>query len=428
MTTRTRISRRSWLGMTGAVALGTAGLAGCSSSSGAAPAGPAGEGAEEPDQYAGERVDGPELVIWADSARVPAMVEASAAFTRDYQVNIRYQPLAFNDINANFQKAGPSGGGPDLLDGNIDWMGTLNQAGLLAPVELGARAQDFDQRAIEGWTMDETLFGVPYAVESLCVYRNPAVIPEPIANWAEFDALAPELVAAGVEYPLAIDAGNAYLWPGILSAFGGYVFGERDGQVDVEDVGLDSEGGLAAAAWLAGLVESGYVRPGTTDDVALSVYAENKVGLHVSGPWMAPTYVEQGFDFVIDPLPAGPAGPGRPWLSARGFMINRNSEKLALARTFLTQYLADTGPMTAMATKLSMESSWLPTRRADDNELVAALSAAGADAQPIPSAPELASYWEAAGGGLTAILNSQQDSAAAMRNSARRMRNAIEES
>ncbi|WP_062214468.1 extracellular solute-binding protein [Streptomyces sp. NBRC 109706] len=427
MTNKKLFSRRRWLGMTGAVALGSAGvagLAGCTASD--APAGA--EDGDDPDQYAGERVDGPELVVWADSSRVPAMVAASAAFSRDYQVNVRYQPLAFNDINANFQKAGPSGGGPDLLDGNIDWMGTLNRAGLLAPVELGARARDFDPRAIDGWTMDETLLGVPYAVESLCLYRNPNVLPEPVESWDQFREVAPGLLERGVEYPLIMDAGNAYMWPGVLTSFGGYVFGERDGVVDVTDIGLDSKGGLAAGAWLAEMVAESWLRPGTTDDVATSVFGEDKAGVHLSGPWMAPRYVELGVDFVIDPLPAGPAGPARPWLSARGFMVNRNSDQLALARTFLTQYLADTGPMTAMATKLSMESSWMPTRRADDNDIVAALSAAGSEAQPIPSAPELATYWEAAGAGLTAILNSQQGSDAAMRNSARRMRNAIEES
>ncbi|MFI7278403.1 extracellular solute-binding protein [Streptomyces sp. NPDC049879] len=424
MTHSRDISRRRVLGMTGAAVLGAGVLAGCSSDDDGA------EAAAEapPDQYAGERVDGPTLVVWADSARVPAMVEASAAFTRDYRVNVRYQPLAFNDINANFQKAGPAGGGPDLLDGNIDWMGTLTRSGLLAPVELGTRAATFDPRALGGWTLDETLWGVPYAVESLAVFRNPAVVPEPVTSWQQFLELAPELTDQGVEYPLLMDAGNAYFFPGILTAFGGYVFGERNGQADVDDVGLDSEGGLAAGRFMEELVRNGWLRPGVTDDVAVSVFPENKGALHLTGPWMAARYAELGIEYVIDPLPAGPAGPGRPWLSARGFMVNRNSENLALARTFLTQYLAATEPMRTMARSLAQESSWLEARTGEDNPDIAALSEAGAEAEPIPSAPELATYWEAMGNALTSIVNQQQGSDDAMRGAARRMRNAIAES
>ena len=47
------------------------------------------------------------------------------------------------DISDQFQIAAPAGEGPDIIVGAHDRAGTLVASGLLAPIDLGDKADDF---------------------------------------------------------------------------------------------------------------------------------------------------------------------------------------------------------------------------------------------------------------------------------------------
>ena len=421
------IDRRRILTQTGVLAAGLAGMIHPSGAS-AQDATPGDEPTATPAPVqVGQVIEGaPTLTIWAEASFVPSYAQASAQFTTDYGVNVIFQPYGFNDIITNILRAAPTGNGPDLFDTNIDLLGQAYAAGLLSPVDFGPKLASFDERAVNGWTQQGAMYGAPIQIESLCVYRNPELVPEPVATWDQFRTVASGLLNSGVPYPFILGP-NGYLFIGMLTAFGGYCFkyDPVTGTYDHNDVGLDNEGSIQAAQLLDEMVKQGWLSAGVSDDIAIQFWPQNQVGLLLAGPWITAGLEEVGANFVIDPLPAGPAGPAVPWLSARGFALNSFSPNVALAQSFLVDYWAADAPMTAYATAAQRESAWLPVKEATATPTVQALIAAAANAIPIPSDPLLSLYWPAVGDAQTTIINQAGDPAEAMRNAAKQVRDGV---
>ena len=429
--TPTHLNRRRLLaraGMLGAgAALGAAALRGADTSAQDTPA--ASPTPTEAPVQAGQQIPGaPTLTIWGDAAFVQDYAQASAQFSTDYGVNIAFQPYGFNDIITNFLRAAPTGNGPDLFDTNIDLLGQAYAAGLLAPVDFGAKKASFDDRGVKGWSLGQPqMYGAPLSIESLCMYRNPDLVPQPVTTWDQFSTVCADLLnTKGIPYPFILET-NAYIFIGMLTAFGGYCFkyDPTAGTYNVDDVGLDNEGSIAAAKLLDQTVKSGWLSAGANGDIATQYWPQGQVGLMMAGPWQIEPFNSAGAKYVIDPLPAGPAGPAIPWLSARGFAVNSFSPNLALAQSFLTDYWASDAPMAAYAQTTQKESAWLPAKQSTATPTVQALIEASKTAIPIPSDPLLSLYWPAAGDAMTTIINQSGDATQTMQNAAKQVRDGV---
>lgn len=428
------LSRRQLLGLGLGGALGVS-LAGCgggdNGSSG--PTGtstPSGSSSAAP-SLAAPPVDGPTLRIWADGEFVPRMVEASRPFTDQYQVNLEFQPFSFVDIQTQFTQAAPGGNGPDIIDAAVDWIAGFNQAALLAPLTFpGDTASSFDERALTGMTVGESTYGLPITVESINLWRNTELVPEPVTTWDQMAQVAEQLKAQGVEYPFILenDPTNGYLFIGMLTAFGGYCFAQRpDGSYDINDTGLDTAGAVASLAWLDQAVKNGWTQNGITTDVATAAFTDGAAGVELAGPWRLQTYEESGVPYAIDPLPAGPAGPARPWLGVRGFMVNAKSPQVALAQTFLTEYWATDEPMKMFAESTGKESAWGPVKQEAATPAVKAFTAAAENAQIIPTDPALAGYWPAIAGAMDLVFQQDASPEEAMAQAAEQLQAAVDD-
>ena len=190
--------------------------------------------------------------------------------------------------------------------------------GSLAPVDLGTSAEDYTPAAIEAFTYEEQLYGVPYATENIALIRNTDLVPEAPATFEELEEIALQLVADGeATVPLAIQQGPAdpyHNYP-LFSAFGGYVFGvNEDGSYNLEDVGIDSEGGLAAADAFGAWTESGLISGDISYEVMIDVFANGDAPFAITGPWAVNDpdlgFVQAGVPFVVEPIP--PVQGGTP--------------------------------------------------------------------------------------------------------------------
>ena len=393
-TTRSGLSRRALLASGGALSL-TALLAACTSNS--------------PSGSKTSAASNQKLTLWMDSAFTASMTKTVSGFSSKYGVNLAVQPKDFGTILANYLQAAPAGSGPDLLDVNIDFIGPITNAKLAQQLNFGSKLDSLDKRAITGYTVDGKQYGLPLAVEATNVWRNTKLVSDPVETWDDLAKVGADLKAKGVKYPILID-NNAYMWQGAMTAFGGYVFKENsDGSYDPQDVGVDNAGSVAAFQWLADAVKGGYTNyVGATDNSGLDVggagdaWKANQVGIHISGPWMLDTYKKLG-NFAIDAIPAGPAGPAKSWLSARGLIANAESKNAALAATFITDYLAAAGPMTTWAKATSKLSAWVPVQDSAADSTTKAFGDASKNAHAIPQNAELAGYWTPATDALLLI-------------------------
>lgn len=421
-------SRHSQLGLAGLVALTM--VAACSGGESGEQSGeqPADDAATESPDANGGAADGgapgQSLTIWMDSVFAPPMEEVVAGFQEEFGITVDVQPTEYGSIIGSYQQQVPAGSGPDLSDFNIDHLGPLSDARIAGALDLGDKLSNLDPRAVEGYTVDGEMLGLPLVLESTNVWRNPELVPEPVEDFEELAEVGRQLQEEGVEYPFVIDA-NSYVYSGMLTAFGGYVFARNeDGSYDVNDVGIDNEGGIQAMQFLADAVEEGWLKPGVDIDTVTDAWSQGQVGVHLSGPWMLSSYSETDVPFEIDPIPSGPDGPAVPFLSARGLVVNPLSDNSALAETFLTEYMAADEPMATFAEQTGKLSAWVPVQD-QASEVTQQFQAAAEHAQPIPQDTEVAGYWAPMDDALELILQGQATPEGAARNAADQLRDSV---
>jgi maltose-binding protein MalE len=344
------------------------------------------------------------LVIWADGERAPLLVELGEQFTEEFGVPVEIQQFGLGEARDQLLVAGPAGEGPDILITAHDSIGQFVANGAIVPIDLGDKAELFTEESIELFTYNGQLWGVPYARENISMIQ-----PDGTAD-----------------YGLLVQTGNTYHNFPITSAFGGYIFGQNeDGTLNASDIGLTSEGGLAAYEWLSGMYTDGLMAPNVTDDVVFEFFANGDAAMIVTGPWFSQRIIDTGVNYAIDPLPGAEGGleVGAPFAGGQGFVISAFSDKQLEAETFLLDFVA---------TEEFMQTIFNQGRRtpvfagvdtsADAN--IDAFTAAGANAIPMPSIPEMAAVWGASDAALTAI-STGGDPAEAMANAVDQINTAI---
>lgn len=373
-----------------------------------------------------------ELVIWADELRAPIIDQMGNAFAQQFGIHLTVQQMGFGDIRDQLAVAGPAGEGPDIIIGAHDWLGQLVANGLVAPLDLGDKADQFLPAALEAFSYEGTLYGVPYATENIAFFCNPDVLgdrPVP-ATWDEVTALAEELEAGsgGEVTAWTIQTRDPYHSFPLMTAFGGYVFGLTEEGYDPTDVGIDSEGAIASAQWLQMMAAEGHLQPGVDYDVMHTLFEQGKVACIGTGPWALGRIRDSGVSYTINPFPAGPAGRGRPFLGVQGFMVSAFSENQLLAQTILTEVVATEEFMTALYNADPRPPAFLPVREAIEDPDLAAFAEAGAEGLPMPAIPEMSSVWEAWTNALDLTITQQLDAEQAFRDAAEQIRTLISRS
>ena len=368
-----------------------------------------------------------ELVVWADELRAPIISDLGNQFAAEFGVTLTVQEMGFGDIRDQLAVAGPAGEGPDIIIGAHDWLGQLVSNGLVAPIDLGAKLGDFLEAATTAFTYDGQLYGVPYATENIAFFCNPDLAPTAPTTWDEVTALAEQLEASsgGATTAWTIQTNDPYHYFPVMNSFGGYVFGVTDQGYDPTDVGLDSEGSLAAGAWLQSMAEAGHLKPDIDYDTMHAMFTGGQVACIGTGPWALSLIRDSGVNYTINPFPSGGAAAGKPFLGVQGFMVSAFSENQLLAQTVLTEVFSTPEFMQAMYDADPRPSALLAVRDATTDPDLAAFAAAGVEGLPMPAIPEMSSVWEAWTNAITLTITQQQDAASAFSTAAEQVRTLI---
>lgn len=383
---------------------------------------------EEPsEEVVEEPAELTQLVVWADETRAPIIDDLGNQFAADYGVTLVVQEMGFGDIRDQLAVAGPAGEGPDIIIGAHDWLGQLVVNGLVSPLDLGGKADEFLDAALTAFVYDGQLYGMPYATENIAFFCNPALAESAPTTWDEVTALAEELEASsgGEATAWTIQTNDPYHYFPLMNSFGGYVFGLTDEGYDASDVGLDSPGAIAAAEWVQAMVEAGHLDADIDYDVMHALFTGGNVACIGTGPWALDLIRGSGIEYTINPFPAGDAGTGNPFLGVQGFMVSAFSENQLLAQTVLTEVFATEEFMQALYDAQPRPSAFLAIREATDDADLAAFGVAGENGLPMPAIPEMASVWEAWGNAATLVISQQEDAAPAFTTGAEQIRTLI---
>ncbi len=364
---------------------------------------------------------GGELVIWMDQNRNDALVDVIAAFEEETGTTVEIVIKDFANIDDDLTTQASSGEGPDVIVGAHDWIGKLVTNGVIAPVELGDIAGDFEEVSIEAMTYEGSVYGVPVSIENLALVRNTALAPEAPATWDDLVSTGQAAVAAGeAQYPLlvGIDPNGAdpyHLYP-LQASYGGPVFGMNDdGSYNPDDLQLGNEGNVQFASALAQWGQQGIINLNISQDIAKEQFASGASPYTITGPWNLDFFQEAGVEYAIDPIPSAGGQPATPFVGVQGFMVSAYANNPIVANQFLTEYIAGEEAQTAIY-ETGQRAPALSSAfdAAQSNEDVAAFGAVGAEGVPMPNIPEMDALWTDWGTTEAQIIGGQGGDPAAL--------------
>jgi maltose-binding protein MalE len=370
-----------------------------------------------------EAMEEPEvsLVIWADDTRAPILQALAADFEATYGVGLVVEQVT--GINDQLPIAAPAGEGPDIFIGPHDRLGGWVDSGLVAPLDLGDKTDQFVQVTLDGFTYDGQLYGMPYAVENMALFRNADLVPDAPETWDELLQVGGALIDSGdVTYALVLEDNGFKVYP-ILTTFGGYVFGRDDaGTWNPSDLGIDSQGMIDAGNWIAENVAAGLISPSANDaDTAETLFKTGESAFIMTGPWVLDSFRESGVNYAISPIPDG----GQPFGGIQGFMINAFSENLLLAQAFMTEFIATEETMFELYKTGNRPPAYVPILDAVDDPDLVAFGEAGVNAALMPAIPEMGAVWGSWNDAVKLIITGEDTPENAFANAAAQIRTVL---
>jgi maltose-binding protein MalE len=366
------------------------------------------------------------LTIWADTVRAPILKTVSEAFTAQYNVPVQVYEIGFGDIRDQLILRGPTGEGPDIIIGAHDWLGQLVQAGVVEPLDLGAKASSFEQVGLDAFSYGGVLYGLPYVSEAIALYYNKDLVPTPPTTWDELKTMAKDLQDAGtVDQGYCLQKGDPYHTEPILTGFGGYIFGKNDdGSYNPQDVGLDSEGGLAYAEELDSLVKDGLLKDNVDYAACTTMMTTGKSAFWITGPWALNDFRTSGVNYGVAPIPTMDEQP-RPFVGVQGMMVSSFAPNKLLAQTFLTEYVATDDTMAALYEADPRIPVWKSLKDTITDPDILAFSESAVNGDPLPAIPEMSSVWTAWTDAINLIFGQGQEPDSAMTDAAAKIRDLI---
>ncbi|CUR59470.1 putative Carbohydrate ABC transporter substrate-binding protein, CUT1 family [metagenome] len=375
------------------------------------PAPSADPSAGESSAPAGDSGGDADLVVWTDSLKLPAVKKVAEKFGADNGITVKVQAIS-TDLQGQFVTADSAGNGPDVVVGAHDWIGNLVQNGAIEPLQLSPEdLSGYSPKAVQATTYDGKLYGVPYGIEALALYRNTDVAPDEPKTMDDAIAAGQKAVDAGkVDSALNLpvgDTGDAYHMEPILTSFGGYIFAQDDaGAYDPADVGIGKEGSVAAAEKISDLAKAKVLRTSISGDNSIALFTSKKAAFLVSGPWALPDIKKAGFPYAIQPLPgfAG-QGPAEPFMGAQAFMVAANGKHKDIAQEFVNNGVNSEEAMQTLFAETQLVPAMTSVQETvTDPDLTVFTEAANA-ANPMPAIPAMASVWEPLGKAYSAIVS-----------------------
>ncbi len=357
------------------------------------------------------------LLIWADETRVSVIEGVAADFEAATGVPVEIELVGFGDIRGNMVTQGPVGEGADVFIGAHDWIGELAVNGIVGPITLGDAADQFFPVALDAFSFEGQLYGLPYAIEAIGLYRNVDLVPDAPATLEELLAVCADL-ADQVQQCLATPAGgDAYHHYPFLASTGGYIFQFTNGQYDVGDIGLDNEGAVEGFTIFDELVKDGALDPAVDYGTMTDLFFNGNAAFMWTGPWELPNVQEAGINYAVSPLPDIGGNTAVPFVGVQGFFVNEFSDQKALAQTFVLDFIANQDVMVQLYDVGLRAPAHIPSfDQVSADPDVQAFGASAGNGNPMPNVPEMAAVWGALGNAVQEIYNQAADPLSALTN------------
>lgn len=340
------------------------------------------------------------LKVWeSDKGPDKFIQEAGAAYTKaNPNVTVEYVHVELGDAAGQIALDGPAGVGPDLFAAPHDKLGELVNSGHVAPTVnpdkvkkqvLGACSQAL--------TYEGKMYGYPVSAETYALFYNKDLIAEKDVpkTWEDLEKWTKEFNAANPgKYGFIMDVGNSYYTILFTTSSGNRLFGPSG--TDTTSTNINSDASIKGMEFFQTLRSTLDVPAAdVTTSMADAAFSSGKAAMHITGPWNIKPFVDAGINFGVAALPAlpGDTKPCASFSGTRAMFVSAYSENVEEASKFAEFLLTDemqqlrfalTGAMPSINTKV--DSPYIPGFLEQLDY-----------AFPMPSIPQMGSFWEAMG-------------------------------
>lgn len=296
--------------------------------------------------------------------------------------------VAPHELPAAYAEAVVAGSGPDLVLMPNWWLADLVAANAVLPLDTllpDSAVGRSGSGALAAMRHQGALYGLPATLSAPSLYVNTTLLGEtvPATSLQELLDQAQSDPALGI----GLYANFFHVVWG-FPAFGATVL-DAEGRVTLDQF----SGAADYLSWLNTINATPGSYVSGDYGMLLDRFKKGEFAYFVDGPWaLSDLRSSLGDALAVAPLPAGPAGPARPWLYGDGFMLNPAASP-AQQQLALDAALYFTGP--EAGTLLAQNTSLLPAARAatlgDTLQSGFVTQADSADAMPI--GPHMDAVW-----------------------------------
>ena len=374
------------------------------------------------------------LVVWEDTDKGVGLEPAIKAFEKEHGIKVEYKEMGMADkIREQIRLDGPAEKGPDVITLPHDQIGQLAIEGVLAELKVDQSVIDtFTESSIQAQTYDGKLYGLPKATETPVFIYNKKLMETPPATMDELYAFAKEN-RKGNLYGFTAKWDDFYHAFGVIGGMGGYVFGDKDGTQNRDDLGLNNEGAIKGAEFIAKWYKDGLFPKGIIGESGGSaqdgLFNEGKLASVQNGPWAFQGYKDAGIDIGATALPTLPNGEHmKTFMGVKGWHVSAYSKNKEWA-TKLVEHLTN---YDSAKVRYEKTQEIPPVKKLIEDPIIAenefskAVAEQSQYAIPMPNIPEMGEVWGPMAAALETIATDKADAKSAMDEAVKTIQSNIE--
>lgn len=366
---------------------------------------------ETPGEMAPE--EGASLVIWEDSdTRIEYMEYVAEKFKEKYNVDVTVEKVA--DFSSKLIQDGPAGLGPDLLEAPHDQAGTLLTAGLVQPNDTTVEEvrTAFPATVSESLTYEDKLYGYPLTVSTYVMIYNRDLVEQAPGSFQDIIDFAQTFNnPADNKYALMWQVSNSYFSHAFIAGYGGYVFGNNG--VDINDIGLNSDGAVQGLTYLKSLKTILDVNSSDIDmQIIDGLFASGKVAYTISGQWSVSQYQNSGLNVGVCVLPRMANGEyPLPYLGVQTLYVSSytkypNAAKLFAEMASSEEMLEKRYEITA---EIPARISLMESDKIKSSEVATVFMQQAQNSVPMPSVAQMNTTWTPYQNAIKAVWDNDAD-------------------
>jgi arabinogalactan oligomer/maltooligosaccharide transport system substrate-binding protein len=375
---------------------------------------------------------GTTIRVWADDTDGDFMDELIEAFNvHEPDIQVDFQHMGTVDARERLEVFGPSGNGADIIQFPHDHLANALEADLLyalptdvatrlnermSPISMSIATACYNAEATENQFdcdgVNQQVFAAPLSVESVALMYNKELLREIEGDDFEVVTSFEQIISRSKEYnDTSVQGGkyyfntnfnDAYFMNFALTAFGFEPFGPEHS--DADNPGIDTPEVIKALTWIQDELSPLYGTAGAANiqSQADRQFEDGDLPYIITGPWKIETYNNLGMDFGVTSIPTinidGVDVDPKPFVGAQLAAIYKYSDNIEAAITFLEFWTSDEGLEIQYKHKGN-----LPALTPEHIENIAGVSDDEAligiahqieNTIPMPTIPQIQSYWE----------------------------------